>query len=118
MVHHASSKKRTSSLKQDPEFSEESLQKARKILNGMIETAQVELDAKTIECVEFRNRNRGQLEQVVADIARLTAQISNWERIKSESKTAMDEIAIAIEKLEQKRGEAEKAYLDQLAIDT
>ena len=44
--------------KQDPQFSEKSIAKARKILNGMVEEAQGRLDLKDIECKEFYQRNQ------------------------------------------------------------
>merc|ERR1740138_1474318 len=50
-------------------FDEESLQKARGILNNMIFTAWKELDDVIFECKEFQERNRGTYDQVVGDIA-------------------------------------------------
>merc|ERR1719321_782086 len=52
-------------------FEEASIDKARKILNGMIESAQVQLDKKVIECEEFYERTRGLEEQIRTDLARL-----------------------------------------------
>merc|ERR1719158_957722 len=112
MVHSASSK----SGKQP--FSEKSLQKARKILNGMIEDAQVRLDLKMIECTEFQNRNRGNLEQVITDQARLAANLANLERMIGEANTGQKDMAKEIEGLEEKIAAATKAYNDQLALDT
>merc|ERR1719191_102896 len=57
-------------------FDEESLQKARGILNDMIFTAWKELDDVIFECKEFQERNRGTYEQVVGDLARLGSQIA------------------------------------------
>merc|ERR1719463_905876 len=66
-------------------FAEESLAKARKYLNEMVEKAWRELDDKLIECKEFEDKNRGTFEQVMTDIARLAEQIADLERLKSES---------------------------------
>jgi len=55
---------------------EDSMQKARKILNNMILVAWGELDDVVFECKEFEERNRGTYEQVVADLARLGSQLS------------------------------------------
>merc|ERR1712008_396760 len=55
---------------------EDSMQKARKILNNMMLTAWGELDDVVFECKEFQERNRGSYEQVVADLARLGSQLS------------------------------------------
>merc|ERR1719450_1352038 len=57
-------------------FDEQSLQKARKILNTMLTDAWAELDDVVFECKEFQERNRGTFEQVVADLARLGSQLS------------------------------------------
>jgi len=61
------------------------ISKARKILNGMMESAQNELDEKTMRCKEFHERNRGQWGQVDTDLKRLSTQISNLEGIKQDS---------------------------------
>merc|ERR1719463_268247 len=66
-------------------FAEESLAKARKYLNQLVEKAWGELDDKLIECKEFEDKNRGTFEQVMTDIARLAEQIADLERLKSES---------------------------------
>jgi len=57
-------------------LSEDSMQKARKILNNMMLEAWGELDDVVFECKEFEERNRGTYEQVVADLARLGSQLS------------------------------------------
>jgi len=57
-------------------FSEKSLAKARKILNGMVEEAQNRLDEKDIECKEFENRNRKAWAATRKDQARLAEQIT------------------------------------------
>jgi len=57
-------------------FDEASMQKARKILNGMMLEAWGELDDVVFECKEFQERNRGTYEQVVADLARLGSQLA------------------------------------------
>ena len=66
-------------------FSEASLDKARVVLNGMVEASWKEMDDKIIECKEFEEQNRGTFEQVTTDISRLVEQISDLQRIESES---------------------------------
>jgi uncharacterized protein YegL len=66
-------------------FSEKSLAKARKILNGMVEEAQARLDTETIRCKVFYDRNRGMFAQVMADLARLSAQIADLTRVIGET---------------------------------
>ena len=66
-------------------FDESSLSKALKYLNFLVEGAWKELDSKLIDCKEFEDKNRGTFDQTVTDIARLSEQIADHERIKSES---------------------------------
>jgi hypothetical protein len=67
------------------EFSEESLAKARRALNGLVEKAWIELDDKIMVCKGFEDMNRENYGQVTRDIARLIAQINDLERIEAES---------------------------------
>jgi len=66
-------------------FSEASLDKARVALNGLVEASWKELDDKIIECIEFEEQNRGTFDQVTTDISRLVEQISDLQRIETES---------------------------------
>jgi len=70
LVHMATTEKNGAGLDED------SMQKARKILNNMMLKAWGELDDVIFECKEFQERNRGTYEQVVADLARLGSQLS------------------------------------------
>merc|ERR1719163_1701328 len=67
------------------QFDESSLEKARLVLNGMVEKSWKELDDKLIECKEFEEQNRGSFHQVVTDISRLVEQISDLDRASSEA---------------------------------
>merc|ERR1719498_1479873 len=67
------------------EFSEESLAKARRALNDLIEKAWIELDDKIMVCKGFEDMNRENYGQVTRDIARLIEQINDLERIEAES---------------------------------
>jgi len=69
----------------DVELDDKSITKARQILNQMMESAQQELDEKTMRCKEFHERNRGQWSQVDTDLKRLSTQISNLEGIKQDA---------------------------------
>jgi len=66
-------------------FSEESLAKARRALNELIEKAWIELDDKIMECKGFEDMNRENYGQVTRDIARLIEQINDLERIEAEA---------------------------------
>lgn len=67
------------------EFSEDSLLKARVVLNEMITKAWGYLDDLIIKCKTFEDRNRAYYAQVTRDIARLIEQINDLERIESEA---------------------------------
>merc|ERR1719331_2368646 len=67
------------------EFSEESLAKARRALNELVEKAWIELDDKIFKCKGFQEMNRENFAQVNRDIARLVEQITDMERVEAES---------------------------------
>jgi len=73
----------------DQPFSEESLEKARTVLNGMVETAWKEMDDKIIECKEYEEQNRGTFDQVTSDISRLVEQISDLQRLETEAENGI-----------------------------
>jgi hypothetical protein len=92
-------------------FSEASLDKARVALNGLVEASWKELDDKIIECKEFEEQNRGTFDQVTSDISRLVEQISDLQRIESES---IDGIAST----EQQIGDVEALWLKRRKFTT
>jgi len=67
------------------EFSEESLAKARRALNELVEKAWIELDDKIFKCKGFQDMNRENYGQVTRDIMRIVEQINDLERIEAES---------------------------------
>merc|ERR1712048_509815 len=66
-------------------FSEESLAKARRALNELVEKAWIELDDKIFKCKGFQDMNRENFAQVTRDIMRIIEQINDLERIEAES---------------------------------
>jgi len=66
-------------------FSEESLAKARRALNSLVEKAWIELDNKIFKCKGFQEMNRENYAQVTRDIMRLVEQINDMTRIEAES---------------------------------
>lgn len=66
-------------------FDETSMAKARLALNDLVEKAWVELDDKIIECKEYQEMNRATFDQVVIDMSRLAEQITDLQRIETES---------------------------------
>merc|ERR1719399_2249045 len=71
-------------------FEESSLEKARKVLNELVEKAWKELDDKIIECKEFEEKNRGTYDQVVTDIARIGEDIADFIKAKGEAQECIN----------------------------
>jgi len=94
-------------------FSEASLDKARSVLNGLVEASWKEMDDKIIECKEFEEQNRGTFEQVVSDISRLVEQISDLQRLESESLAGITQKEQEISDVEATLAEEHKIY-DQM----
>lgn len=69
----------------DGSFDADSMSKARIALNEMVEKAWIELDDKIIECKEYQEMNRATFDQVTTDISRLVEQITDLERVETES---------------------------------
>merc|ERR1740123_2134896 len=106
LVHMATTEKHGTQLDED------SMQKARKILNNMMLHAWGELDDVIFECKEFQERNRGTYEQVVADLARLGSQLSRLGELRVSSNQGIfdkdGERRDAEERLEKETREYEK----------
>lgn len=98
-------------------FTEAALTKARNVLNGMVESAQIELDAKMIQCKEFYDRNRGAWEQVKTDLSRFAANLAVFEKEQGESQSGIAQADADIIKVQEEMGAAETAYNKQLAAD-
>lgn len=84
--------------------------KARGILNGMMESAQDELDAKTMACKEFKERNRGAWHQVSTDLMRLQQQITDLEGIKQESISEISKATEFVNETEEERQKEQVLY--------
>merc|ERR1719359_1082843 len=82
-------------------FSEESMAKARVALNDLVEKAWDELDDKIIACKEYQVMNRATFDQVVTDIARLVEQITDLERIETESMEGIAKMEAEIKAVEE-----------------
>ena len=98
-------------------FSEASLDKARVVLNGMVEASWKEMDDKIIECKEFEEQNRGTFEQVTTDISRLVEQISDLQRIESESINGISASEQEIDDVEASLAEETKIYQQIYAVN-
>jgi hypothetical protein len=99
-------------------FSEESLAKARKALNGLVEKAWIELDDKIMVCKGFEDMNRENYGQVTRDIARLIGQINDLERIESEATDGIAEKESEIRGVEELLDKETKAYETELQANT
>merc|ERR1719174_2641217 len=82
------------------QFDETSMAKARIALNDLVEKAWVELDDKIIECKEYQEMNRATFDQVVTDISRLVEQITDLERVETESLEGIAKMEMEIKAVE------------------
>merc|ERR1719253_1158296 len=100
------------------EFSEASMAKARIALNDLVEKAWVELDDKIIECKEYQEMNRGTFDQVVTDISRLVEQITDLERVETESLEGVAKMEMEIKGVEAELSKETKIYNLNFAKNT
>merc|ERR1719409_1141014 len=91
-------------------FDETSMAKARIALNDLVETAWVELDDKIIECKEYQEMNRATFDQVVTDISRLVEQITDLERVETESLEGIAKTEMQIKDVEAEISKETKIY--------
>merc|ERR1740115_283968 len=92
------------------EFTEVSMAKARIALNDLVEKAWVELDDKIIECKEYQEMNRATFDQVVTDISRLVEQITDLERVETESLEGISKMEMEIKAVEGELSKESKVY--------
>jgi hypothetical protein len=98
--------------KQEPNlgFDEASMSKARIALNDLVEKAWQELDNKIIECKEYQEMNRGTFDQVTTDISRLVEQITDLERVETESLEGISKMEMEIAAVEAEISKETKIY--------
>lgn len=94
----------------DVVLDEASIDKARMILNQMMESAQDELDAKTMACKEFHERNRQTWLQVDTDLKRLSQQISDLEGIKQDSTSEIAKSTEFVNEIEEEKQSEQLVY--------
>ena len=100
------------------EFSEESLAKARKALNELVEKAWIELDDKIMECKGFEDMNRENYGQVTRDIARLIEQINDLERVEAEAVEGINTKDMEIKDVEALIDQETKEYNAEYAVNS
>ena len=99
-------------------FDEASMAKARIALNDLVEKAWVELDDKIIECKEYQEMNRGTFDQVTTDISRLVEQITDLQRVESESIEGIAKMEMEIKAVEAELSQETKIYNLNFAKNT
>merc|ERR1719261_641205 len=92
------------------QFDETSMAKARIALNDLVEKAWIELDDKIIECKEYQEMNRATFDQVVTDISRLVEQITDLERVETESLEGIAKSEAEIKAVEAELGKETQIY--------
>jgi len=101
---------KTASTGSKAQFDETSMAKARIALNDLVEKAWVELDDKIIECKEYQEMNRATFDQVVTDISRLVEQITDLERVETESLEGISKMEMEIKAVEAELSKETKIY--------
>jgi len=91
-------------------FDEASMEKARVALNDLVEKAWIELDDKIVECKEYQEMNRGTFDQVTTDISRLVEQITDLERVETESLEGISKTDLQIGLVEAEISKETKIY--------
>jgi len=103
--------KSASTSSQSPlEFTEESMAKARIALNDLVEKAWVELDDKIIQCKDYQEMNRATFDQITTDISRLVEQITDLERVETESLEGIAKTDMEIKAVEAEMSKETKIY--------
>merc|ERR1719174_1265990 len=102
--------KTASSTGAKAQFDETSMAKARIALNDLVEKSWVELDDKIIECKEYQEMNRATFDQVVTDISRLVEQITDLERVETESLEGISKMEMEIKGVEAELSKETKIY--------
>merc|ERR1719261_2383868 len=92
------------------QFDETSMAKARIASNDLVEKAWIELDDKIIECKEYQEMNRATFDQVVTDISRLVEQITDLERVETESLEGIAKSEAEIKAVEAELGKETQIY--------
>jgi len=109
---------KTASSTTKADFDETSMAKARIALNDLVEKAWVELDDKIIECKEYQEMNRATFDQVVTDISRLVEQITDLERVETESLEGIAKMEMEIKSVEAELSKETKIYNFNLQKNT
>merc|ERR1740139_2010745 len=83
----------------------------------MVESAQVRLDAKSIECMEFKEKNRDTADQVTTDLSRIGATIANAKRDELSTNAAIADAISETEQVQEEQLKQKLAYEAQKGAD-
>merc|ERR1719230_780906 len=103
----------SSGLLLDPEAVDRAVGK----LNDMVLKAQTKMDEKFVECWEFHDRNRGTYKQVLTDLQRLGATLSDEERMILTSESSIFSLDEDTQHVEEELAREQKLFTNQYAID-
>jgi len=106
-----------SMVETNADLDNDAVDKAITRLNGMIETAQKEIDQKLIECKEFHARNRQNFNQIVTDLARFGNEIASAGEKRSSAIADISDVDARLADLKKERLEAKVAFEAQRALD-
>eukprot|EP00747_Dinoflagellata_sp_TGD_P133964 gnl/TRDRNA2_/TRDRNA2_175267_c2_seq65.p1 gnl/TRDRNA2_/TRDRNA2_175267_c2~~gnl/TRDRNA2_/TRDRNA2_175267_c2_seq65.p1 ORF type:complete len:986 (-),score=229.29 gnl/TRDRNA2_/TRDRNA2_175267_c2_seq65:198-3155(-) len=103
----------SSGLALDPDAVDKAVSK----LNDMVLKAQTKMDEKFVECWEFHDRNRGTYRQVLTDLQRLGATLSDEERMVLESEGEIFSLDENTQQVEEELLREQKLFTNTYAID-
>jgi len=103
---------------QTPKLNEKDVKEAVVTLNKMIFKAQIRLDAKSLECRTFKEKNRQTMSQVVTDLNRLGSSLANLERTKITTSAKKESAALASQQLLEEQFSQKTAYEEERGQDT
>lgn len=103
--------------KKKAKLDNDSVKKAIKILNGMIENAVGEIDAVTIRCKAFHRRSTKLQEAINTDLVRLGSEMADLDREKASANECITQNNADIDSVKTTMTEERNAYMTQYRID-
>lgn len=91
-------------------LSEESMSKARKYLNDLLQKARGQVDEKIMECKDFDDKTQVSLDQASTDMARLGEQLADFQRLKVEANEGINTMEQEINDAEERRRQSVQEY--------
>lgn len=114
----AEAESQTGADKKVAKLDNDSVKKAIKILNGMIDNAVGEIDEVTIRCKAFHRRSTKLQEAIKTDLTRLGAEMADADREKASSNECITQNKADIDGVKTQQTDERNAYMKQYKIDS